>query len=111
MTGQGKSSVGNSICGEKKFYMSPGTASLTTCVKGVITNFNGDPQSEKILVLDTPGFGDSKKRDTTFMTDIVKSLRNIGFVHSFLIIINSQNPRFDDQLSTSIKLFMEMFSD
>jgi len=43
VTGQGKSSVGNSICGEKKFYMSPGSEAQTTCVKGVITNFNGDP--------------------------------------------------------------------
>ncbi len=40
VTGQGKSSLANSICGEQnKFSTSPGFESLTSRVKGVATNF------------------------------------------------------------------------
>ena len=72
--------------------------SLTSDVKGVATNFNGDPQSENVIVIDTPGIGDSRNNDAAHIHDIVVSLKLIGYVHTFLITINSQNPRFDEQL-------------
>ncbi len=65
-------------------------------VKGVASKFNGDPDSENMIVIDTPGIGDSKGRDTSHIHAIVKGLRIVGYVHTFLITINSQSPRFDE---------------
>ena len=59
--------------------------------------------------MDTPGFGDSKGRDTEHLANMVCNLKQIGYVHSFMIILNSEDPRFDEQLQATIKIFREMF--
>ncbi len=42
---------------------------------------------------------------------MVNILKTIGYVNTFLIVINSENPRFDEQLKISIQLYIDMFSD
>jgi len=63
-TGQGKSSIANSICRKKHFKTSNGLASETSKVSCLVTNFNGDPSKPKVIIIDNPGLGDSKNRDT-----------------------------------------------
>lgn len=41
---------------------------------------------------------------------MVMNLKRIGYVHSFIITINSQDCRFNEQLDSTIKLFSQMFS-
>ena len=41
---------------------------------------------------------------------MVMNLKRIGYVHSFIITINSQDCRFNEQLDSTIKLFIQMFS-
>jgi predicted GTPase len=54
-----------------------------------VTHALGNDKNEPLIVIDTPGFGDSKGRDTKHIANMVISLKNIGYVHSFIITINS----------------------
>ena len=89
VTGQGKSSLANSLCGEMKFKTSNAMISETTDVECILTNFFGEPGKEILLVIDTPGIGDSRHIDSNHIHNIVVSLKTIGYVHSFVIVINS----------------------
>jgi predicted GTPase len=60
LTGHGKSSTANSICGQEKFTVSAGTESETDSVAGLLARWQGLKEEEPVIVLDTPGFGDSK---------------------------------------------------
>lgn len=42
-----------------------------------------------LIVIDTPGIGDSRNIDNNHIHEIVVSLKTIGYVHSFIIVINS----------------------
>ena len=112
VTGHGKSSTANSICGDpNKFKVSEAIRSETNAVKGIVTTWEGKPDTEKIIVVDTPGIGDSEGRDTEHIANMVTSLKKIGFVTTFLIVINSEEPRFNELLKQTIKLFISMFGD
>ena len=76
----------------------------------MVTHALGSDKNEPIIIIDTPGFGDSKGRDTQHIANMVMNLKRIGYVHSFIITINSQDCRFNEQLDSTIKLFSQMFS-
>jgi hypothetical protein len=50
---------------------------------------------EDIIVIDTPGIADSEGRDIKQIPIIVKSLKTVGFVHTFMLVINSEEMRFN----------------
>ena len=89
VTGHGKSSTANSLVGQKYFKASQNLQSETADVKGLVTHACGNINNEKLIVIDTPGFGDSKGRDTDHIAKMVINLKIIGYVHTFIITINS----------------------
>ena len=93
------------------FKVSEAIHSETNAVKGIITTWQGKPYTEKIIVADTPGIGDSEGRDTEHIANMVNILKTIGFVNTFLIVINSEEPRLNESLKQTIKLFISMFGD
>ena len=36
-------------------------------------------------------------------------LKNVGYVHAFLIVVNSADPRLSEQLQETLNLFCQMF--
>ncbi len=66
-------------------------------MQGLITTWFGKQDESKIIMIDTPGIGDSKGKDTDHIANIVAQLKTIGFVHSFIIVINSAQKRMDEQ--------------
>ncbi len=74
------------------------------------THALGSDENEPVIIIDTPGIGDSKGRDTEHIAKMVMNLKRIGYVHSFIITINSQDCRFNEQLDSTINLFIQMFS-
>jgi predicted GTPase len=46
-------------------------ASHTYETKGILANWFGDPKNDKIFILDTPGLGDSKGRDTKHIAEMI----------------------------------------
>jgi len=108
VTGHGKSSTCNSICGGNLFKAAADIDSVTAEVAGVLVRWQGKPGGEPVIILDCPGFGDSKGRDTQHISDIVKKLRLIRYVHTFMIILSPET-RFDKQIQDTITLFGQMF--
>ena len=53
------------------------------------THALGSDENEPVIIIDTPGIGDSKGRDTEHIAKMVMNLKRIGYVHSFIITINS----------------------
>lgn len=90
--------MANGICGENKFKTSNSIESETKNVEYFATNFFGDPDKENVIVVDTPAIGDNRHIYPTNLNNIFESLKIIGYVHSFVIVINSQNPIFDEHL-------------
>ena len=84
--------MANGISGENKFKTSNSIESETKNVEYFATNFFGDPDKENVIVVDTPAI------DPTNLHNIFESLKIIGYVHSFVIVINSQYRVFDEHL-------------
>jgi len=63
-TGHGKSATANSICGAEFFGVSASTGSETDFFEAVLTRWRNKPEEDRIIVIDTPGIGDSRNRDT-----------------------------------------------
>ena len=97
MTGTGKSSVSNCILNKEKFKVSADVDSQTSETRGALGSWF-DNNKDPVIVIDTPGFGDSKNRDTQHIARMVFSLKQVGYVNTFLIVLNSQQPRFDEEL-------------
>lgn len=110
LTGHGKSTTANSICGKQEFSVSGGTESETTAFDGVLTRWEGSRNEDPIIVIDTPGIGDSRNRDTKHIAEMVVGLKNVGYVHAFLIVMNSEEPRLSEHMQDTIKLFQQMFT-
>eukprot|EP00347_Sterkiella_histriomuscorum_P016428 403353215 len=112
VTGQGKSTTANTLIGESGYFkVSASIESETTQCKGVVRNWYGDEKQTQLLVLDTPGIGDSMSRDTNHITNMVQRLKCVGYVNTFLIALSSQEPRFNELLKQSFMIFQEMFGD
>jgi predicted GTPase len=105
VTGTGKSSTGNTIIKTDFFDVSNSADSVTSETRGCLGKWLGDTKKETILLIDTPGIGDSKNRDTENIANMVMRLKLVGHINSFVIVMNSQEPRFDEQLQNTLKLF------
>jgi predicted GTPase len=110
-TGSGKSQSCNTICGKDYFEASANMNSHTYETKGILAHWFGDPNNDKIFVIDTPGLGDSQGRDTKHIANMVCAIQQIEYIHSFVITINSQNPRVDDNLKGMLRIFERMFGN
>jgi predicted GTPase len=75
LTGHGKSSTANSISGLEKFTVSAGTESETSSITGLLARWQGKKEEDPIIVIDTPGLGDSKNRDTEHIANLVCGLK------------------------------------
>lgn len=65
-------------------------------MNGVVERWRKNNKNDVFIFVDTPEIADCDGKDTEHISDIVKSMRKIGFVHTFLIVINSEEPRFND---------------
>ena len=54
---------------------------------------------------------DSRNRDTKNIALMVDGLLEIGYVNTFLLVFNALQPRLDESLQGSIKLFTQMFPE
>jgi GTPase Era involved in 16S rRNA processing len=61
--GAGKSQSCNTLCGRDFFHPSNSFNSHSYETKGVFSHWFGDPNNEKIFILDTPGLVEWSERD------------------------------------------------
>ena len=112
-TGSGKSETGNTLLGNANlFKTSAEFESETTDTKANRGFWFNDSEQGEVIVIDTPGLGDSKGRDSTHIAHMVDRLKGeIKRVKTFILVMNGQHPRLDDQLKAMLQLFNNVFSE
>jgi len=98
LTGHGKSHTCNTLSNSEEFKVSAATESETEKVSGIVTRWRKEQKGEPCIIIDTPCMGDSKGRDTAHIANMVVDLKTIGYVHTFIIAINSEEPRLSEHL-------------
>eukprot|EP00092_Neocalanus_flemingeri_P104061 GFUD01133238.1.p1 GENE.GFUD01133238.1~~GFUD01133238.1.p1 ORF type:complete len:396 (-),score=115.90 GFUD01133238.1:114-1301(-) len=119
-TGAGKSSLANVLLGRDKNYdgqefrngcfrVSSGLDSITkkTCADQGYWLGN---TSQRVTVIDTPGFGDKLVEEERTIENLVTTLRDeIKYVHVFVITFKQGDNRMTNSLRSMISLFEKMF--
>ena len=55
------------------------------------------------------GYGDSKGKDSLYISEMVGEMKKLEYINSFVILFNSQQPRLNDSLRAMIKIFTQIF--
>ena len=59
--------------------------------------------------LSLPGLGDPSGKDSLHIAEMVKELKQLEYINSFLILFNAQNPRLDESLRAMVDIFTQIF--
>ncbi|KAM9335752.1 GTPase IMAP family member 7-like [Symphorus nematophorus] len=105
-TGAGKSSLANTIFGEKLFVVDDTLNSGTKICQAMTKSVNGG----NITLIDTPGFFDTNKSEEELRAEIMKCITECApGPHAFLIVLKVE--KFTEQEQAVIKKVQEYFSD
>lgn len=102
VTGSGKSSLGNVLMDREVFKVGHTARSCTFATNkqlGLIPSLD-----VPLVVIDTPGYGDSGGRDEQHMREIQEVLAVEQFVNAFLLVLNSASIRCDDQIFNMLQV-------
>ena len=114
-TGSGKSSILNSLVGDKKFPEGEGLDSETM----EVCEYSGalpwdSSHNNQYSVIDTPGFYYSKKKDNQHINSIVKFLKTLkenGGINCIFFTIALTEQRFDSSIQTGLNLIKTLLGD
>eukprot|EP01084_Bolivina_argentea_P030995 57403_1 len=67
--------------------------------------------SQRITMIDTPGFGDSFGRDRQHGNRLCAYLKGCGGINAFVLVRNGTQPRFDQAFQEMLKQYHEMFGE
>ena len=56
-----------------------------------------------------PGLGDPSGKDWLHIAEMVKELKQLEYINSFLILFNAQNPWLDESLRAMVDIFTQIF--
>ncbi|XP_038552475.1 GTPase IMAP family member 7-like [Micropterus salmoides] len=105
-TGAGKSSLANTIFGEKKFKIDDSLNSGTSECKAETKSING----RSITLIDTPGFFDTDKSEEELNCEIVSCITKCApGPHAFLILLKIE--KATEQEKAVVKQICQCFSD
>jgi len=109
ITGSGKSSTGNMLLERENAFPVGHLADSCTqsphMEEGLASHLN-----VPVVVIDTPGYGDSGGNDEGNIQKMITFLENeIHFVNTFLLVLNGAQRRFDQQTFEMLKVYSSVF--
>jgi hypothetical protein len=110
-TGAGKSALGNrilSLKGASQFVEYEGAESGTNITESKTSTWN----ATDCCITDTPGLNSSEGIDAPHMKQMVEYIKeNLKKgIHGFILVFNSQSPRFDESLKKMIRLYISLIN-
>ena len=111
-TGDGKSSLANSLLGLKSnegFKESSKAESCTSVTKELTGAWRGT--GPLCTIIDTPGMNDSQGRDMDHMDHIMETLKKGKSINTFLVTRNGNNLRMDGPFKNMFKIFEMIFGE
>ena len=108
-TGSGKSELANTLADcPGLFLTSSNNDSCTSHTTYELCSWFGN--GTELVIVDTPGYGDSSGRDDKHFLEMVKELKgNIKYLKAFVIVLNSEHPRLDSHLKEMLHYFQNTF--
>ena len=104
-TGNGKSTLGNTLLGENAFKVSDDVKAETKLTYGR----QGTGNCSDFFVIDTPGLQDTEGADKEHMIQLVRYVKDHKELNAILVVFNYQQVRFPYNIQTMIKLFCNIF--
>ncbi|XP_030635228.1 GTPase IMAP family member 4-like [Chanos chanos] len=105
-TGDGKSSIGNTILNKKAFI----AKTLANSVTSSCMSRSGITHGRSVTVIDTPGFFDTDRPDDELKSEIIKCITECApGVHAFLIILTVG--RYTEQEKEVVKKITETIGE
>ena len=104
-TGNGKSSLGNTLLGLNAFKVSNDTKNETKETYGK----NGIGENENLFVIDTPGLQSYDGADKQHMIQLVQYVKEHKELNAILVVFNYHQVRFPYNIQTMLKLFCNIF--
>jgi len=111
VTGDGKSTICNRLCGDKSRMGNRGPFAACRSFNSVTQELSHKVQpicQVPCVIVDTPGYADSQGRDDLHFNNIAQYLYNCGGVNTFVLVMNATS-RFNDCLQTMLEHYNESF--
>ena len=108
--GDGKSTLCNTLIGSNDssaFRESSAKDAETLETIGKMGHFDGI----SVCAIDTPGYGENAGRTAAHTLKMAETIINNRDVQAFLIVLNYQAPRFDNELQNLFRLLASMYPD
>jgi len=107
-TGSGKSALCNILAGSNALFVE--SEDLSSCTyQTSIQTANWLGSAPRVMIVDTPGHGDSSGRDSQHIVAMVESLKSVQYATVFIIVFNGQAPRYDEPLQSMLNTFVQVF--
>jgi len=106
--GNGKSTLCNTLIGDntgKSFKESANPQEETKETIGKSGSFDG----VTVVAIDTPGYGGSEKKTAKYIVDMANYIKQNAEVQAYIIVLNYQNPRLDEDLCNFFELITGMY--
>ena len=108
-SGSGKSELCNTLINDPTRTAFPETKSSKLSNQGLIQQKHVTLRTgQEVLLIDSEGFSNPDISEQTLYDRTYQTLKSLGTVNRFILVLNSAEPRLDIKIQKMIGLFVEM---
>eukprot|EP00957_Ditylum_brightwellii_P124598 9496337-Ditylum_brightwellii.AAC.1 len=110
--GAGKSTVASTFIGHEVFevWKNPNSCIADFSHKGGVL-FDDLKTNTNVIISDTGGLGDTKRRDDKFADNIAVHIKSLGGVHGIIFVHNACNQKMDMQTCNAMTTMVNTFTN